>query len=138
VEWLSDVGDALKGYRVLLVVIDARPGEAAPGSTWSWQQQIIGPIGTLLHTRTSSQQLRDELELRMAISYLKTLDVEVKPAPFLFATESPAPLSWHLTRDQLEEIGRSWVRDNVEPRDLVYSMLGCDSRKEAENQMMQW
>jgi Patatin-like phospholipase len=136
VEWLSDAGKSLEGLEVLLIVIDARPGDIAPGSAWSWQQQIIGPLETLLHVRTSSQQLRDDLELKMAVRYLKNLDQESKehekisitvtPAQFLFATKTPAPLSWHLTKSQLSEISDSWELYNAESKTVVFQKLGCD------------
>jgi hypothetical protein len=132
VEWLSDAKEALKDHTVLLIVIDAKPGKSKKGSPWSWQKQIIGPLETLLHVRTSSQQVRDSIELDMAIGYLgaQTPKVTVIPAPFLFATESPAPLSWHLTKGQMEEIGDSWREPlNDASANLVYGVLGCSAEK---------
>lgn len=129
-EWLRDASDALQDHPVLLILIDAKPGPAAHGSTWSWQKQLVGPIETLLNVRTSSQQLRDSLDLDMAVDYLATQSVRVIPAPFLFETQRPAPLSWHLTPDQIQEIGASWEDDpNVQSRGIVYKALGCPAEK---------
>jgi hypothetical protein len=126
VEWLRDAGDAIHGHQVLLILIDAKPGPTKPGSSWSWQKQLVGPLETLLHVRTSSQQLRDSIELNMAVNYLSAQNVHVKPAPFLFSSNSPVPLSWHLTDFQIEEIGNSWGDDqNVKSRRLVYDALAC-------------
>jgi len=126
VEWLRDAGEAVHGYQVLLILIDAKAGSSKAGSSWSWQKQIVGPIETLLNVRTSSQQLRDSIELRMAVDYLAAQNVHVKPVPFLFSSEGPAPVSWHLTKPQITEIGRSWGDPgNVESRDLIYDALAC-------------
>jgi hypothetical protein len=62
----------------------------------------------------------------MAVNYLSAQNVHVKPAPFLFSSNSPVPLSWHLTDFQIEEIGNSWGDDqNVKSRRLVYDALAC-------------
>ena len=74
VEWLSAAGEELKKYQVLLIVIDAKPGSAKFGSKWSWQRQLVGPVGTLLNVRSSSQQVRESIELKMARKYLADLD----------------------------------------------------------------
>jgi hypothetical protein len=128
VEWLRDAGNTIEGYKVVLILIDAKPGPVREGSYWSWQKQIVGPIQTLLHVRTSSQELRDHIELDMATKYLAALGnkVEIIPAPFLFSSDSPAPLSWHLTEQQMDEIRASWEHsENMKSRDLVYGTLGC-------------
>jgi hypothetical protein len=128
VEWLLEARDALRNYQLLLIVIDAKPGPTKTGSSWSWQKQMVGPIETLLHVRTSSQQLRDSIELKMAVDYLaaQTPKVIVVPAPFLFSSTFPAPLSWHLTEPQIKEIGKSWGDpQNVNSQDVVYGTLGC-------------
>src|SRR5712664_563552 len=82
VEWLSAAGDELKKYQVLLIVIDAKPGSAKFGSKWSWQRQLVGPVGTLLNVRSSSQQVRESIELKMARKYLADLD-PMTCSPFL-------------------------------------------------------
>lgn len=43
VEWLSNAGDELKNYQVLLIVIDAKPGSGKFGNKWSWQRQLMDP-----------------------------------------------------------------------------------------------
>jgi hypothetical protein len=132
VEWLRDAGAALKGKRILLILIDAKPGQEKVGSSWSWQRQLVGPIETLLHVRTSSQQVRDSIELEMVHDYLASNPrVDVTPIPFLFATRSPAPLSWHLTKDQLRQVGDSWAEpDNQDAWREVRGSLGCSTNPE--------
>ena len=136
VEWLSAAGDELKKYQVLLIVIDAKPGSAKFGSKWSWQRQLVGPVGTLLNVRSSSQQVRESIELKMARKYLADLDPNGKlnldrviPEPFLFWSESEPPLSWHLTKQQRKEIGGAWADDaNQKSWREVRTKLhcGCD------------
>jgi hypothetical protein len=129
VEWLDEARGQLGGYQVLLILIDALPGTAKPGNSWSWQKQLVGPIETLLHVRTSSQQMRESIELEMAKKYLTRQDAppdsapaakdtqfEVISEPFLFwsPTDPDPPLSWHLTPGQKAEIGeeRSVIRSH--------------------------
>jgi hypothetical protein len=128
VEWMLEAGSALSGYRVLLVVIDAKPVPEKLGSSWSWQKQMVGPIEMLLHVRTSSQQVRDSLELDMGKEYLaaQTPPVSVTAVPFLFSSRSPAPLSWHLTQQQKAEIGGSWAtEENQKSWCAVRTDLAC-------------
>ena len=88
---------------------------------------MLGPIETLLNVRTSSQQLRDSFELEIAQSYLKNdKKVDLEPVRFLFGSNSPVPLSWHLTPEQKKEIGKSWLdNENVKAKNRVYDVLGC-------------
>jgi len=72
VEWLDDARKSLEGYDVLLVLIDARPGSGKDCSLWSWQRQLAGAIQTLLNVQTSSQQVRESIELTMALEYLRS------------------------------------------------------------------
>jgi len=130
VEWLRDAKDMMYNYTVLFIVTDATTGEPKKGSSWSWQKQMVGPLETLLHVRSSSQQVRNSIELEMAVAYLAAQKpkVGVTPVSFLSTSKSPAPLSWHLTDYQIKEIGDSW-RDqhNVDSADLVYRALGCSA-----------
>jgi hypothetical protein len=127
IEWLRDAGTAVQGYNVLLILIDAKPGTPKSGSLWSWQKQLVGPLETVLNVRTSSQRLRDSIELNMAVDYVKAqTHKDVTAVPFLFSSDSPAPLSWHLTESQIAEIGTSWRHgENVEAAKVVYGQLGC-------------
>ena len=146
VEWLSDAGDELKNYQVLLIVIDAEPGSGKFGSKWSWQRQLVGPVETLLNVRSSSQQVRESIELRMARKYLADLDMSGKlnldhviPERFLFGSKSEPPLSWHLTREQKKEIGGAWAADPVNQTSWkdVRNKLGCSANLEILNKAIE-
>lgn len=123
VEWLREAAASVQEYRVLLILIDARPAKPSGGSSWSWQKQLVGPLETLLHVRTSSQQTRDTIELAMAEEYLKNRNVDLVTVPFLFASKSTPPLSWHLTAAQVQEISDSWsLQENADARKKVCSL----------------
>jgi hypothetical protein len=141
VEWLDEARPQLDGYKVLLILIDALPGNTKPGSSWSWQRQLVGPIETLVHVRTSSQQMRESIELEMAKKYLTRQDgfrdsvpptagpaFEVIAEPFLFWTpnDPDPPLSWHLTPGQEAEISGAWAKkENRESWRNVRGTLHC-------------
>ena len=126
VEWLRDAGQAMEGQKILLINIDAVPGQVRSGTAWSWQRQMSAPIETLLHVRTSSQALRDDLELKMALEYLKEQKMDPQAATFLFASDLPVPLSWHLNRMQYDAIHKAWLDTrNDTAREAVYEQLGC-------------
>jgi len=129
VEWLREAAATVQSrYRVLLILIDARPAKPAAGSSWSWQKQLVAPIETLLQVRTSSQQTRDTIELEMAQEYLRNRNVDVTAVPFLFASKTPPPLSWHLTTGQVQEISDSWnLEENVSARKMVCSLYATET-----------
>jgi hypothetical protein len=142
VEWLDEARGKLEGYKVLLILIDAKPGAAKDGSSWSWQRQL-GPIHTLLNVRSSSQKVRESIELKMALEYLTTATpdaneaararLEVIPESFLFWSPSDPdpPLSWHSTDSQKKEIGGAWANPtNRNSWQDVRSKLGCLVDKE--------
>jgi hypothetical protein len=140
------VRENLQGYEVLLILIDARPGRGKDGSAWSWQRQLAGPIQTLLNVRSSSQQVRESVELTMALEYLKSptpdgnaedanhaSPLKVIPERFLFGspTDPDPPLSWHLTSPQKKEIGGAWASvDNQASWRRVRQALGCSVNME--------
>jgi Patatin-like phospholipase len=130
VEWLGQAAPALGDHQVVLILIDAKPANQADAQAWSWQRQIAGPVETLLEVRTSSQQLRDSIELSMATEYLENRKVKMSPAPFLFESSLPAPLSWHLTASQIDEVRKSWgYGSNPDSQRIVYQALGCENSR---------
>lgn len=133
IEWLQDAWEdqdtrkQLESFTVLLVVIDAKSGPPANGKSWSWQTQVVSPIETLLHVRSSSQVVRDDLELKMAIAYLRAKGMSIaEPAKFLYDPEPglAVPLSWHLTKAQLDSVERNWSKQASVTADF-YKQLGC-------------
>jgi hypothetical protein len=125
-EWADAAKDDLKKYKVIFILIDSTPGSAKGASSWSWQRQLTGPVGTLLNVRSSSQTDRDHFELNQAERLLGV------PVPFFYATKttkcmpSPAkspsiylqpdesdPLSWHLNKIQACYVEQAWDQSDV-------------------------
>jgi hypothetical protein len=78
---------------------------------WSWQRQIVAPLGTLLAVRTNSQETRADIELHAIMHDLKfdpEIQDQIKPVYFHYAADATAPLSWHLLRTQREAIVTRW------------------------------
>lgn len=128
VEWLTYAGDALKGHPVLLVTIDGSPATVPPGKRWSWERQLVGPLETVLDTRSSSQANRDTLESNLATKALRDVTT-VTQAPFDFSNDRPVPLNWHLTTDQAQAITSYWDNPRLAPsRKMAASVLGCTNQ----------
>ncbi len=126
IEWLQDAKKELASFKILLIVIDARPGTPNKPASWSWQRQSVGPLETLLNVRTNSQEIRDDFELQMAIDNLDAKDVRIeKAAKFLYESDLPFPLSWHLTDEQLNSIHEQWAGHQQDAKRIVYEKLGC-------------
>src|SRR5262249_11273082 len=127
-EWLKQAADtnALIGYNVLFILIDADPGVPAEGKSWSWQRQITAPIETLANVRTSSQQFRAQSELALA---QKWPGLHFDVAPFPYRSNSENPLSWHLNKNQIAEVSNAWNNAGLkDSKQLVYRSLGCTPR----------
>jgi hypothetical protein len=80
--------------------------------------------------RSSSQQLRYSIERDMAHDYLASQKppVYVTTVSFLFASQEPPPLSWHLTADQIKKIPDSWLeKENQEAWRQVRGTLSCSA-----------
>jgi len=76
------------------------------------------------------QSLRDSIDRDMAHDYLASQKkpVYVMTVNFLFASNEPPPLSWHLTNEQIEQISQSWrEKDNQEAWTQVRRELGCST-----------
>ena len=109
-------------------------------------ETVDGPVETLLHVRSSSQQVRESIELKMARKYLADLDPNGKlnldrviPERFLFGSKSEPPLSWHLTKQQKREIGAAWAADPVNKAswENVRTKLGCSSNPDILNEAIE-
>ena len=138
-EWI-DAAKELSRYPVIFILIDAAPGTEKAAAPWSWQRQIIGPVGTLLSVRSSSQTARDKYELKQAQNQIGGRE----PIRFLYSTQgstceqtprSPLlaflkpdesdPLSWHLNARQKCYVEKSWnAPDVLKNRSSVCEALG--------------
>jgi hypothetical protein len=133
-QWLMGAGPKLKDHPVYLVIIDATSPDKQRGGVWTWQRQIVAPIGALLAVRTSSQQTRADIELNAimdALEFNPDIRDKITPVFFDYLADDTAPLSWHLTPRQKDGIVGQWQkRENgtSRNRDHEVAMLadvGC-------------
>jgi hypothetical protein len=140
-EWIAQSKATLSNYKVIFVLIDSAPGANKDAKSWSWQRQLIGPVGTLLSVRSNSQTERDAFELNEAQNVIG----DRPPVSFLYTTNAPIcspdhsaylqpdesdPLSWHLNKVQACYVERAWdTADIVEKRQSVCRELGVSEER---------
>ncbi|HEV8702086.1 MAG TPA: hypothetical protein VGV60_12505 [Candidatus Polarisedimenticolia bacterium] len=97
--------------KVILIQIRAselrdRPARSGHGFRYA----TFGPIDALLNVRTTSQALRDDMDVDFLQSeWAGRVDV----LSFTFTLrDADAPLSWHLTRDDIAHIVKGWTREH--------------------------
>ena len=125
-EWLEEASPALNDHRVLMLLIDAEPGNPEAGKRWSWQRQMISPLDTLLKVRSASQLVRGNFELGIGLRQLHwgANALNVTAVPFLFSSGAPTPLSWHLTGGQKAAIMENWEKSGKHTEEVM-TFLGC-------------
>lgn len=127
-EWLNESARSGKQKRrILIVQIRAFPIEDTArkpnqSALRGWFYQAFAPISTLLNVRTAGQYAHKDVEMKLLNEVLENRGIDVEFADFEFQspTMEPAggessmgvapPLSWHLTRRQMEEIRLEWKR----------------------------
>lgn len=78
--------------------------EATPRRGWAFG--TAGPMLTLLNVWGSGQTSRNNLDLELLEELAPKLNFKIERATFPLATE--APLSWHLTEAEKQEIENAW------------------------------
>jgi hypothetical protein len=90
----------------VLQVRGAPPEPAAPTKRRGWFYQAYAPLATLLGVRGTGQLAHNEQELALLRRAWEGR-VAISSAVFQFCGGSP-PLSWHMTRDQVQAIDVQW------------------------------
>lgn len=111
--WLEPALEAYErggGRKALIILIRAfpDPGDSAKPARQGWPFEAVGPLRTLMKVRDSAQITRDIYELalfRQAYRGGPQFSGEIADFEFPF---SGAPLSWHLTREQIRNIDDAW------------------------------
>jgi hypothetical protein len=81
-----------------------------------------GPIKTLMNVRTSTQISRNNVEMDLLIEAWKN-NVEIKTWEFELPDTVEAPLSWHLTDQEVQSISDAWTMDHDSMIAEVASLL---------------
>jgi hypothetical protein len=134
VEWLDE---ALTGARnivtsVLVIQIHGSPvgrdQESKPETkNRGWFYQAIAPLKTLAAVRSAGQIAHNDIELRLLQDKWAAARIPIHSVPFEFPGED-APLSWHLTPEEIKAIDNAWCDDMATCRKQVREFLdGSDN-----------
>ncbi|WP_150109074.1 hypothetical protein [Stanieria cyanosphaera] len=116
IEWLDTHLDSLDVERVLLIQINAIPGEklkAKQKGGLGWWMQSIGPLKTLYSIRDSTQIARNSREIELIKDkWLSNLanrrTVDFRTCYIGFPEGYNPPLSWRLTGKQIGDLKEAW------------------------------
>jgi hypothetical protein len=100
---------------ILVIQIRSSPpaGEPTPIYQRGWFYQAIAPLALLLNVRNAAQDAHRDTEFLLLRAKWGLSGVTIDEAIFTFRdgknlNQPAAPLSWHLTERQKEEIDREW------------------------------
>ncbi len=139
VEWLDNqILPLCKDFIDKVIILEIR---SFPNVTekeqkvWNgWQTAFLGPLQTLANVRTSTQKARNEKEIGLLKkSWKDTVDIhhvfigfpsELKNKKGKFKKVEDPPLSWQLTKKQIDTIKKAWeLIENEEDADRVIDKL---------------
>ena len=119
IEWLEDVLPVYKassGFKVLVVQIRAsnydphiEHSDRRLSLPRGWLYATLGPLTTLGKVRTSTQTVRNDMEIALLRDHWCYRGIELRTV--VFSPEKDGPLSWQLTRAERETIEESWIKD---------------------------
>jgi len=135
VEWLDEALAGANGaiQNVMILQIHGAPvNEDAKDQryekTHGWFYQAIAPLTTLAAVRSAGQIAHNNLELELLRNKWSHAGVNIETQIFEF-NNPRAPLSWHLTPEEVEEIAKLWDSDMGPCRQAVKKFLaqagGC-------------
>jgi len=87
--------------------VDVNPKEKRHESTHGWFYQAIAPLATLGAVRTAGQVAHNEIELDLLRQKWAAKHVHIDSVTFEFSNPN-APLSWHLTPQEIDAISAEW------------------------------
>ena len=121
VEWLDDAlngaDGAVKNVLVLQIhgaPVDPNAKEKRHEETHGWFYQAIAPLATLGAVRTAGQLAHNEIELDLLRQKWEASGVNIDTVTFEFSNPN-APLSWHLTPEDVDAIATAWNDPQMDP-----------------------
>ena len=107
IQFLNKVLPVSEHKKVLLIQIRASDSEITtePREGTNITDEALGPLKTMLSVRTSSQILRNDLEIDQLVQ-LWSENVEVLSV--IFELDNKSPLSWHLSESEKQAISEHW------------------------------
>ena len=106
IEWLQAVIPRYRAHLERIVIVQVRafpPQDPKPDETAGWLYETIGPLKAILAVRTATQIARNDLEIALLQAQHAGLIETV-----VFTPQGEAPLSWHLTREEIEDLEEDW------------------------------
>lgn len=98
----------------------------APAHGWAYQ--AIAPLQALVQMRTTSQVSRDQVDVAMLQEILGHRGVkEFHRVKFFFPTDD-APLSWHLTKEEIKAVRDAWMGTTVQVKEVKEFLKGSHAR----------
>jgi len=134
-EWIKDVVQKYgnKLAKIIVVQIDAFPEDQqrapALNPNGAWSSEVLGPVKTMLNARSATQLGRDRIELDLLSDDLANRTTSASSPEscpgFLnvinFDAHHVGPLSWQLSRSEIDDIQRDWTSQ----ADQVISLKRC-------------
>jgi hypothetical protein len=135
VEWLDEAlaGAPDKIKSVLVIQIHGAPVDTdlrdeRHAKTRGWFYQWFAPVQTLLNVRTAGQVAHNDIELELLQQKWSAV-VPIHSVIFEFHNPD-APLSWHLTPEEVQDIRSAWEKNMTKCRKTVREFLeGKDDLK---------
>jgi hypothetical protein len=111
--------DRILIIRILPFALHEQPDDAKPNQGWTYE--LLGPIDTIENVRTASQSERNDFDLELLTTPFEEVPVDrdvggrgdtlpIYWTSFMFEPSDGyvAPLSWHLTTSQKQELRQAW------------------------------
>lgn len=134
VEWLNEAlggtRDEIKSVMVIQIhgaPVDPDQSEKRHAKSRGWFYQAFAPLTTLAAVRDTGQIAHNEIELEFLQQKWSAAGVPIHSVTFKFSNPD-APLSWHLTPEEVRNIKDAWAKDMRSCRQAVKNFLnGSDS-----------
>src|SRR5262249_48143713 len=129
VEWLDEALQGAGGAveSVLVIQIHGAPvntdlRDERHAKDRGWFYQAFAPLTTLAAVRSAGQIAHHDIELELLQRKWAAMGIPIQTVTFEF-NNPDAPLSWHLTPLEANEIRRAWIEDMEPRRRLVKQFL---------------
>jgi len=111
VEWLDDAlnqpDNPIQHVLVLQIRDSASTAPKKYNTSRGWFYQFFAPLATMLHVRTAAQLSYADSEVNLLERIRYQNGAKIESVVFEFPSED-VPLSWHLTRQQKQNIETAW------------------------------
>jgi len=131
IEWIRSIAEVPElrqraGRIVILQLLDRESRPQAEAREFTdirqvdgWKMALFGPLQTITNVRGTTQTSRTALEVGMLRQAYPDLDIEfIQLSPRSYAEDHVPPLSWKLSKKDLDKIQESWLLQLWENKQL--------------------